>query len=119
MISRFKFTAIIVLTTFLAIGCSLTESQLEKDKLAAEIKIKKENYANLHQQITSKKLQKALSKEEIKAQFGEPDNVFRSGSSVSSMEIWAYEKILDKKEIGDRESIRLYFDNDKLITWKF
>lgn len=101
-------------------GCLMTQRGQE---LAAErkekVELKKRRFNELYQQIKSAKLQEATPPAKILQAFGDPDDILRSGSNTSTMEIWTYEKVMDNGETDTWQNIRLYFVNDKLVSWKY
>ena len=84
-----------------------------------EISEKKEKYNALQRDIAHNKLAQGTSCSLIKQTYGSPDDVLQSGSANSNFEIWTYEKIYEKGEGESWQFIRLYCDNDKLISWKY
>ena len=103
----------------LAGGCSLNKGQNTPTKLELA-KDRKEKRDQLYQELSQKGLKAGTSTDLIREKFGEPDDIFKSGSATSNFEIWTYDKMLvSKKDTADWESILLYFDNNHLVTWKF
>jgi len=107
---------------FLAIacaGCSLFENKELLNKKKEELELKKKNFAALSEKLSTQSLKKGTTTQEIRDTYGEPDDIFQSQSSVSSFAIWTYEQVLDEKEEGmGFQPIRLYFNNNKLSSWK-
>ncbi len=100
-------------------GCSLFYNKARVAEQQELIEQKKENYQALSDYITSGRVAKGTSSKDILKMFGRPDDVFHSGSTISQFEIWTYEKISDPKSPEIWEHIRLYFDNGRLISWKY
>ena len=98
-------------------GCASLTEKANKEK--AELEAKKKNYEALLGQIKSKTLPRNLSTAEVRNAYGEPDDVYRAGSGLSSMEVWTYGKGVEFADPNDWHPIRLYFDNDHLIDWNF
>lgn len=114
----YQFTAIFVIL-HLAGGCSLNKSQSTPTKLELA-KERKKKRDQLYQELGQKILKVGTPAEIIREKFGEPDDIFKSGSSTGSIEVWTYDKILlNKEEKTEWESVLLYFDNSHLITWKY
>ena len=83
------------------------------------MKLKQERIALLRKNLSAQTFKKGIKASNIEDQFGKPDAVFKSGSSVSSFEIWTYGHMNKKEKFEDWQPIRLYFDNDILINWKY
>ena len=100
-------------------GCSLTQHKNKVTERKERIAKKQENYSNLHQELSNQTIKIGTGTEAVKKLFGEPDDVFRSSSSVSNFEIWTYEKLLKDGDKDNWNPIRLYFDNGQLVNWKY
>jgi outer membrane protein assembly factor BamE (lipoprotein component of BamABCDE complex) len=100
-------------------GCTFNNDSVAKAKAIAQDK--KQKHEDLFAQLSAKKLPQGITASEIVEKFGEPDDVLKSGSSTGSFEVWTYEKITipGKKDKDDWENVILYFDNNRLITWKY
>ena len=116
--SFYKWTLFFALALFVG-GCSLNKGPHTPTKLDLA-KDRKKKRDQLYQELSQKGLKAGTSADLIREKFGEPDDIFKSGSSSSNFEIWTYDKMLvHKEDTADWESILLYFDNNHLVTWKF
>ncbi len=97
-------------------GCASTPQKESQKKL---IELRKKNYLALQQQVINKNLLKGLSIDEIRNVYGEPDDIYRVGSTLGSIEVWTYGKGEDFSNPGDWHPIRLYFENNHLIDWSY
>ena len=100
-------------------GCSLLKNQNKLDERMKEVTQKKQNYNNLRRDLSQSNVAIGTSTDSLKERYGDPDDIFHSGSMVSNFEIWTYEKIYAKGEEGTWQRIRLYFDNNKLVSWDY
>ena len=100
-------------------GCSLFLSPEKIAEQKKRIEDKKTKYKRLYHFVTSGAIESGIAAEEIEELYGEPDDIYRSGSSVSQLQIWTYEKITGPREEEKWENIRLYFENGHLISWKY
>jgi len=118
-----KFRCILISGLFVALvctlGCSTAQKQEDNQKRLEQLKIKLQNYESLETAIREQRLKQGALATDVKASFGDPDDIFQSGSRTGSFEIWTYEKVADNKEEEGWENIRLYFDNGKLVSWNF
>ena len=114
----FRFSLVILLSlAVFSSGCALNKKSADAKAGLLE---KKRKHDDLYRELSKKNLPLGILKAEIVEKFGEPDDVFKSGSSTGSLEVWTYDKMLvDKDEKADWETILLYFNNDSLITWKY
>ncbi|MDP2654508.1 MAG: hypothetical protein Q8Q08_10845 [Candidatus Omnitrophota bacterium] len=113
----FSHIAVILAVCGLLSGCASTKGTAKQDKqLILEEKLRK--FSDLSSQLKTQVIPLGTLTAEIRSQFGDPDDVFRSGSQVSSMEIWTYRGISANNDLNF-ETIQLYFEKDKLITWKY
>jgi len=110
---------LLLLISFPAFSCSFSQREERKRKAAEEVKKLKKNYQLLSNNLTDGTLKRGSSREDVRLLYGEPTDILKSGSNVSDFEIWTYEKITDNTKDQGWDSIRLYFDNDKLISWKY
>ncbi len=101
------------------LSCSFLRDQEKLDKAKEAVELKKKHYASLQDNVRSNSLQKGMTPPAIKELFGEPDDIFQSGSIISSFQIWTYEKVMEQKDEKDWNPIRLYFNNNKLINWRY
>ena len=116
---HYSLTILSLLTLLVLAGsCSLNKaSNSTKPNPALE---KKKKHDQLYQELSRNALKAGTLAAMIREKFGDPDDIFKSGSSTSSFEIWTYEKILASKEGKfDSDPILLYFDNSQLVTWKY
>jgi hypothetical protein len=104
-----------------ACGCAFAQYKESLDRKRADAQLKKERVATLYQTIAAHELMAGALAEDIRAEFGEPDGIFSSDSNVSTFQIWTYEKSASPgaNSGDDLQPIRLYFDNGKLVTWKY
>ena len=102
----------------LAGGCSLNKaSGSTKPNPVLE---KKKKHDQLYQELSQNAITQGTLTRAISERFGEPDDIFKSGSTTSSFEIWTYDEILMKRdEAAEWNSILLYFDNNRLMSWKY
>ena len=109
------FILLTLLIAFLGISCqTLDQNQQAQEKIEARIK----KFESLQEAINSQSLLTGTPPENIRVLYGEPDDVFSSGSSNGKFEIWTYEEIsLKNRPTG--HPIRLYFNNGKLISWEY
>jgi len=102
-------------------GCTMFRDPGDIEEKMRMIEEKKQNYAALREALVTKTIPQGYSTQKIKDIFGSPDDVYRSSSSSSQFEIWTYEKVLTpgEAESDSWEQIRLYFNNDRLVSWKY
>jgi len=110
--------ALIIPAAVLGSGCSSLRKQELLEQKKAKVEQKKKNYAALLTAVIGNNLTVGASLKTIEDTYGKPDDVFHSGSMESAFDIWTYEKILDKGQ-EDWQPIRLYFNNGKLVSWKY
>lgn len=101
-----------------ASGCSLFRDEAKIAEQQQELETRRARHAALTGAINDGTLSEGLTAQAIRDLYGEPTDIFRSGSSLSPMEIWTYEKVLEKDE-EDWSPVRLYLERGKLITWKY
>lgn len=77
---------------------------------------KKENFVNLLSDLKTHKIQIGVSPEEIKSEYGDPEDTFGSSSDSSQFQMWTYE-YPDAAKKESYQPIRLYFNNGKLSYW--
>ena len=110
----------VVFMSFCFGGCgtisNFQKNQQNKKKLTH---LRKENYALLKTDIADSKLRKGTTTQALKEKYGAPDDLFYSGSSVSSFQVWTYNIYKDKLADNKLDSVILYIENDKLVNWKF
>lgn len=102
----------------LFLGCASTMTQEKLAQKKEEIELKKQRWTELSQEIHAGTLAQGTLIQVVETKFGKPDDVFRSGSTDSSFEVWTYEKITTETQ-EESSTIRLYFNNGKLINWKY
>ena len=112
---------VIAAVFFLAGGCSSLANKEGAAKTKKDLWLeKKKQHDQLYTELSRKIVKQGASASEIREKFGEPDDIFKSGSSTGSFNIWTYSKILTaKNENADWDAVMLYFNNDRLITWKY
>ena len=93
-------------------GCS----SAKKAEQRAEIAAKQANFEALNTAATSGELRTGMSGQEIRARFGEPDDIYRSISQVSVTEIWTYERVPEDPYASQWRPIRMTFENHKLLN---
>ena len=121
MRSRNLQGAAIVLTALIlsAGGCSAlapSQTKVQKRQEAAEKALR---VGQLYDDILARVIQVGMSQDDIKSRYGEPEDMFRSSSSVSSMEIWTYERTPAGQYDAFQAPIRLYFQDQKLLQWNY
>lgn len=111
-----KTVLVCLLVSLSFYGCAgyNLKAKTQKEK----IQQKKDHYANLYSDVSAKNIQAGSTTTEIRELYGDPDNIFSSGSGAGMFEIWTYEKILTKED-KDWQQIRLYFNNGRLTTWSY
>ncbi len=115
-----RFTKLLVIICFLFFfsgGCSYLHHYQKEQKEALETK--KKNYAALFESLKAGQLERGILTSEIEARFGKPDQVFQSASTSGGFSVWTYEKILNQNRPEQWELIRLYFDKETLVDWKY
>lgn len=101
-------------------GCNMLQNKETIDKQKEAVKTRIEHYESLRKAITAQTLPVGLNISEIRNLYGPPDETFSSGSSTGQFEIWTYEQISPNKENPtDLRPIRLYINNEKLVSWTF
>jgi len=101
-------------------GCSMfQESQESKKEALEKAQLKKKNFEALYQQLAANSIKTGTTTQDIRSLYGDPDDIFKSGSSASSMEIWTYEKLLANPKDPSWDPIRLYFNDGKLVSWNY
>lgn len=107
---------VIIMVCVVSFGCT-TQKALERRAKAKElVEQKKANYLALKKAISHHTLEKGTTADEITALYGSPDDIFSSGSGLSVFEVWSYEKITTGSAL-DVSPIRLYFNDNRLVTW--
>ncbi len=109
------FLAAVPLVVLMLTGCSTAKIQEKK----AELEAKKKNFAALTTAAARGEIKIGTEKEVILEKYGEPDNLYKSFSQVSSTEIWTYESGSEERFGKDWRPIRLYFADDKLINLSY
>jgi hypothetical protein len=109
---------LLFLSVGLTSGCAIHKKTAEAK---AELLEKKKKHDNLYEALSQKKITQGATTDSILEKFGTPDDVFKSGSATSSLEVWTYDRISLSKTSDhfDLETVVLYFDNNRLISWKF
>ncbi len=101
------------------VGCSSFNTGLDKTTQKELIELKKKYFTQLRSDLASKAITLGTNSEKIRERYGEPDDKFSSGSTSSHSEIWTYEKVMVKESLESANPIRLYFENNKLISWNY
>ncbi len=83
------------------------------------MELKKKKYAALCVALSDQLIRTGMTMNQIKEVYGEPDAVFNSGSINGNFEIWTYDDLANQEKFEDWHPIRLYFDNTKLIDWRY
>lgn len=83
------------------------------------MELRKKQFAALYGEISEGEITNGTPAAKIRELYGEPEDIFRSGSTESKVEIWTYERIVEKKDDQDWQPIKLYFENNQLISWKY
>jgi hypothetical protein len=110
---------ILIMLLFTANGCAFwRDHQQSVEKTKEQTQQKMAHYQALQEALRTKALLEGTPGSLIRQTYGEPDDVFHSMSMVSSFEIWTYEKADKDKSPNNWDSIRLYFNNQKLTAWK-
>ena len=109
------FTGLLLTTA----GCSLFRDQTGLEKTKEKVELKKKQFAALYEKLSEGQITNGAQAAQIKNSYGEPDDVFRSGSTESKVEVWTYERIMTDKDDEDWHPITLYFENNRLISWKY
>lgn len=101
-------------------GCA-TIREIKKRQSSREEQraMRKNNYLNLQRAIATNTIRTGMAAQALKKEFGEPDDIFYSSSNISSFQIWTYQKVVENPGDNDWNPIRLYFESDKLISWKY
>lgn len=111
---------LIVLLSGFPLGCStLKNHQIKKQTKQSEINLKKSNFLALKQAVSTRTLRNGALSEDLKTKYGPPDNIFYSGSGLSSFQVWTYNIKKDKLADTTTAPILLYLENDKLVNWKY
>ena len=76
----------------LVAGCSALTPSQTKVQQGQDAATKVLRVGELYEDILSKAIKVGASQDEIESRYGKPDDIFRSSSSVSSLEIWTYER---------------------------
>ncbi len=107
-------SAIVLCAVFFILGCATAEQkQVKKDAVIA----KQKNYTMLMDAVTSNSLKLGTPPQVFHEKYGAPDDVFGSGSMSGRFEVWTYEKPETKD--SDWGHIRLYFNNNQLVSWDY
>ncbi|MFC1704417.1 hypothetical protein ACFL1E_06555 [Candidatus Omnitrophota bacterium] len=80
------------------------------------MELQESRYNKLRDDILAKNIFTGQTCEDIRALYEEPQDIYRSTSSVSSLEIWTYDLPSPTKDFFVRP-IRLYFNDCKLSSW--
>ena len=108
---------VLLLSIIFFSGCLTPNKNLAQKKV--KIEEKKKHFMDLRKDITLNEVVAGMQTETIRESYGTPDDIFTSGSSTSHFEVWTYEYVNDKPSNEDFNPIRLYFTNNKLISWNY
>mgnify|MGYP001618616683 FL=1 len=101
-------------------GCAtIRDIKKRQSSRREQREVRKNNYLNLQRAIATNTIRTGMAAQELKKEFGEPDDIFYSSSNISSFQIWTYQKVVENPGDKDWNPIRLYFESDKLISWKY
>lgn len=106
------------LLVLLVSGCVTPTDTKTRPNPKQVLELKMKNFQALDRAIKTNAIQSDMTTEQIRTSYGEPDNIFSSGSTTGEFEIWAYERIAEKSADPLRP-VRLYFNNNKLISWHY
>jgi hypothetical protein len=110
---------ILCLPVLILAGCIHTQSKIEKEQELQKLTLKKERYEELEVKIRDNNIKPGTPLVSVRELYGDPDDIFKSYSPTGSFEIWTYRKLPEEKEGIVWESIRLYFNNNKLVSWGY
>ncbi|HOW36290.1 MAG TPA: hypothetical protein PL155_07745 [Candidatus Omnitrophota bacterium] len=113
--------AIVVASGMIALlvsGCLTPSGSKTRPDPKQVLELKIQNFQALEQAIKTGAIQAGMTTEQIRESYGEPDDIFSSGSTMGEFEIWAYERITAKSADVFRP-VRLYFNNNKLVSWHY
>ena len=102
---------------FQSLGCAMFDKTASLKKQEA-FQAKAEHFKNLKEAVEKQSLTSGMTASEIKGLYGEPDDIFSSGSTTGRFEIWSYEEVKPQSQMFWRP-IRLYFNNERLISWNY
>jgi len=121
MDNRRRLTLIVCFALALnSLGCAHFKEKVKRElEEKKKVEERKEFYATLTSNIKKGSIKEGSTTAEVRELYGEPTDTFRSGSSVSSMDIWTYEKVMENPNDQDWQPVRLYFANDKLLRWTY
>lgn len=110
---------LIILFFGFPLGCSTIKNhQIKQNKKQTESSLKKSNFLALKQAVANRTLSNGTLAQDLKTKYGPPDDIFYSGSGISSFQVWTYNIKKDKLADTITTPILLYLENDKLINWK-
>ena len=118
MNNRF-FVIFVLIGAFSFGGCGTWPSKNLSDVKKEALELKKKKYTALSLALCDKSIRTGMTASQIKETYGDPDSIFNSGSTNGSFEIWTYEDFSNQEKFEDWHPIRLYFDNAKLIDWRY
>ena len=79
---------------------------------------KQRHFEALQAAVIKQTIKSGMTSLTIKELYGEPDDIFSSGSTTGRFEIWSYEEVTPSHQPTWRP-IRLYFNNEKLVSWDY
>ena len=112
------------ISLFLLVTVSLFLSSCasyNQNKILAEQKIENQRkcYESLVKDLKSSSLKAGADAEGILKTYCKPADTFSSGSSMSLFEMWTYKNVLENNVEDEANQIHLYFNNSKLISWRY
>ncbi len=110
--------AVFILPSVVLSGCETITGKAQNNKRRALLEEKIDKYKALEKTIASQELKNGMRSAKIRETFGDPDDIFASGSTTGRFEIWSYEEFASNGK-PTWHSIRLYFSNDKLVSWNY
>lgn len=98
----------------------MTPGAVGSNPAQEEITRKQERLAALREDLTTGRLREGAPEALARERYGDPDDVFSSGSTASHFAIWQYEPVLTGKETDDKAMpVKLYFDTGRLVSWRY
>lgn len=119
---RFPTAAFWALMLILPAGGAscVTPGKAVQDQAREELARKRERFEALRQDLLAGRPLDGSSEEAVRERYGDPDDIFSSGSPASRFAIWNYHPVLTGKE-SDTQTlpVRLYFDSGRLVSWRY
>ena len=115
LMKRILLLCLLLLSTLTAAGCATDE----KKKAATQLQDRRKQYAELQKALQDSTIKKGTKTSTIRNLFGEPDDKYDAGSSMSSVAVWTYRSVPNAdKSSAEFKPITLYFNDDKLVEWR-